>query len=169
MSKDYNHKVYLGLGCNLGDRLGSLNQALVKLSGFGELAAVSRIYESAAWGYEDEHRYLNLVCCFYTSLDPLNLHRETLKIERELGREGNKRKEGEAYRSRLIDIDILFFDKLVMRRPELTIPHPQIQLRNFVLKPMADIAQDLVHPVLNRSIRELYFSSPDTSAIEVID
>ncbi|MEM9051713.1 MAG: 2-amino-4-hydroxy-6-hydroxymethyldihydropteridine diphosphokinase [Bacteroidota bacterium] len=164
--QQYEHTAYLGLGCNLGNRQETLARALKGVSDFGEVVSVSKTYESLSWGYEDNHAYLNLVCCIVTFLTPEELHKETLEVEVSLGRETKKRKEGEPYRPRLIDIDILFYDDLVLKNEELTIPHSQLHLRNFVLKPMMDIAKDHFHPVLKKSMIQLYSDSPDKSKLQ---
>ena len=156
------------MGCNLGNRQETLSRALKSISDFGEVVSVSKTYESPSWGYEDNNAYLNLVCCIDTVLTPEELHRETLEVEVSLGRESKKRKEGEPYRPRLIDIDILFYDDLVFKNEDLTIPHAQLHRRNFVLKPMVDIAMNHLHPVLKKSMIELYSSSPDESQLQEI-
>lgn len=144
------HKVYLGLGTNLGDRPSNLSQALQKLRGCAIVEHVSRCYETKPVGYKDQPDFLNLTCCVATVLPPLPLLQNLKDIERQMGRRASFRDA-----PRLIDIDILFFDDLAVNSPELTIPHPRISERAFVLAPLADIAPELLHPVLNLTVREM--------------
>jgi len=158
--------VYLGLGCNLGNRMESLKSAIVKLGHLGEVFAESKIYESPAWGYEDERSYLNMCCGISTNLSIEAIHKATLDIEVALGRETAKRKEGEPYRPRMIDIDILFFNEELIKTEALIVPHPQLHLRNFVLRPLVDIAPDFQHPSLGVSMLELLRTSLDQSELQ---
>ncbi|MCZ4410253.1 2-amino-4-hydroxy-6-hydroxymethyldihydropteridine diphosphokinase [Cryomorphaceae bacterium 1068] len=155
--------VYLGLGCNLGNRLESLEKAILMLGEIGEVVSKSKIYESPAWGYVDERAYLNMCCALQTKVGLEELHQRTLEIEVALGRETSKRKQGEPFRPRMIDIDILFFGDEVIETDSLTIPHSQLHLRNFVLLPMVDIAPEYKHPLLGQSMLELCFESKDNS------
>jgi len=162
------NRVYLGLGCNLGDRVGNLREALKMLNSCGIVEQVSRIYESEAWGYEDDNAYLNLVCSMLTMLDPVLLHNKTLEIERSLGRISKRRGDGEPYEARLMDIDILFFNDAIIDQQDLIIPHPKLHLRKFVLQPMTDIAAGIVHPTLGRNISQLLEVTPDKSSISEV-
>lgn len=158
--------VYLGLGANLGDRQKSLNDALILLGDVGQIQSKSKIYESEAWGYNDPHSYLNMCCALETDLGAIELHERTLEIERVLGRESEKRKRDEPFRPRTIDIDILFYGDQIIKTKTLSIPHPQIHLRNFVLQPMVDIAPNFKHPIVNRTMRELKESSQDSTELK---
>jgi len=144
----------------------SLKSAIVKLGQLGEVFAESKVYESPAWGYEDENAYLNMCCAVSTDLSIEALHKATLEIEVALGRETAKRKQGEPYRPRMIDIDILFFNGEVIKTDALIIPHPQLHLRNFVLRPLVDIAPDFQHPSLGVSVLELLRTSQDQSDLQ---
>ncbi len=158
--------VYLGLGCNLGNKLESLEQAKHLLGELGDVVAKSKIYESPAWGYNDDRPYLNMCCALQTKLSLEEIHKGTLEIEVALGRETSKRRQGEPFRPRMIDIDILFFGDAVVETESLTIPHSQLHLRNFVLQPMVDIAPEYRHPLLGASMIELLNVSEDTTKLQ---
>ena len=144
------HIIYLALGSNLEDRLANLKQAIVSLPPQMVVKAKSRVYETPPWGYADQPMFLNQVLQAKTYLDPEPLLRHIKRLEVALGR-----KTGFRNGPRLIDIDILFYDDLVLETPALTLPHPHLHERGFVLLPMMDIAPDLVHPVKQKSIREM--------------
>lgn len=144
------HTVYLALGSNLGDRLANLKQAISSLTPQMEVKAKSQVYETPPWGYEEQPRFLNQVVKAITYLDPEPLLKHLKRLEVALGR-----KKSFVNGPRLIDMDILFFDDIVMEEPSLVIPHPRLHERAFVLFPLMDIAPDLVHPVLKQTVREL--------------
>jgi 2-amino-4-hydroxy-6-hydroxymethyldihydropteridine diphosphokinase len=154
-----NHIVYLALGSNLDDRLANLKQAITALSPQMEVKAKSRVYETPPWGYTEQPAFLNQVikANTYLEFEPLLKHIKRLEIA--LGRTPSF-KNG----PRLIDIDILFYDDLVLNTPSLIIPHPHMHERGFVLLPLMDIAPDLVHPVHKKSVREM-LASCDVSGI----
>ena len=154
-----NHIVYLALGSNLDDRLASLKQAITALSPQMEVKAKSRVYETPPWGYTEQPAFLNQVikANTYLEFEPLLKHIKRLEIA--LGRKPSF-KNG----PRLIDIDILFYDDLVLNTSSLVIPHPHMHERGFVLLPLMDIAPDLVHPVHKKSVREM-IASCDVSGI----
>ena len=145
-----NHIVYLALGSNLDDRLANLKQAIAALSPQLEVKAKSRVYETPPWGYTEQPMFLNQVikANTYLEFEPLLKHIKRLEIA--LGRKPSF-KNG----PRLIDIDILFYDDLVLNTPSLVIPHPHMHERGFVLLPLMDIAPDLVHPIHKKSVREM--------------
>jgi 2-amino-4-hydroxy-6-hydroxymethyldihydropteridine diphosphokinase len=145
-----NHTVYLALGSNLGDRLANLRQAIVSLTPQMELKSKSQVYETPPWGYEDQPKFLNQVVKVITYLDPEPLLKHIKRLEVALGRQ-----ESFPNGPRLIDIDILFYDDLVLSKPSIVIPHPRLQERGFVLLPLMDIAPDLVHPVSHKTVREM--------------
>ena len=141
------HRVFLGLGSNLGDRHRNLQEALVRLAAFVKLSQVSSVYETAPWGYKDQPEFLNAVCSGDTDLSPRRLLQEAKAIEAALGRTPSF-----PNAPRPIDIDILFYDDLVSQEPDLVIPHPRLAERTFVLAPLAEIAPDLVHPALGVTV-----------------
>ena len=141
--------VYLSLGSNMGNRQGNLERALDLLSQRLKVASVSSIYDTGPVGNTDQPRFLNLVCQVYTRLTPGALLALVKGIESKLGRTG---KSGAP---RPIDIDILFYDDQIMKTPELTIPHPRLIGRAFVLVPLAEIAPGFSHPVSGKTASEL--------------
>ena len=153
----YIHKVYLLLGSNLGNRMDLLETARDEIAtNIGLLSNWSSIYETEAWGKKSKKKYLNQAIEIYTNLSPDQLMEDILTIEQKLGRERTSK-----WEDRLIDIDILFFDDQIIQTDQLTVPHPRIHERNFVLVPMMEIAAELIHPYNGKSIEQLYLSSVD--------
>lgn len=137
------HQVYLGLGANLGDKEANLKAAVEEINKrVGEVTSLSAFYITEPWGFVSESSFLNAVCCVSTSLSPFELLTVTQDIERMIGR--LKKSVNGIYSDRLIDIDILLYDDLQLTTPELTIPHPLMLERTFVMTPLAEIAPDLV-------------------------
>lgn len=134
--------LYLSLGTNLGDRPKNLSSALELIAhDVGTVLAASDVIETEPWGFDSSNRFLNMVAKVQTRLQPLEVLHTTQQIERKLGRT-RKTRNGE-YHDRLIDIDILLYDNLVIATPELTIPHPHMYERRFVMEPLAQIAPEL--------------------------
>jgi 2-amino-4-hydroxy-6-hydroxymethyldihydropteridine diphosphokinase len=147
--------IYLSIGTNLGNKSQNLNDAIAELSfKVGNLLKVSGFYETEPWGFESKHRFLNAVVLLDTRLLPLQLLAETQQIERNLGRVS---KTEDIYSDRLIDIDILLYDNLIVDLPQLKIPHPLMTERDFVIRPLLQIAPDLVHPVTGAGFSDLKF------------
>lgn len=143
--------VYLGLGTNLGDKEANLRTAIYKLQErIGKQVSLSSFYETAPWGFESDHSFLNAAIGLETSLSPIEILYITQEIEKELGR--TKKSVNGSYSDRLIDIDILLYDTLVLQTPELTIPHPLMTERDFVMKPLIEIAGNVIHPILKKRI-----------------
>jgi 2-amino-4-hydroxy-6-hydroxymethyldihydropteridine diphosphokinase len=150
--------VYLGLGSNLGDRLGMLQQAIDAMHALPltEVQRCSGVYETEPWGFTEQGRFLNCAVELRCGLGPHRLLEALLGIERALGRERTLR-----YGPRSIDIDILLYGAEVIDTEGLTIPHPHIAERNFVLQPLREIASDVRHPVENCTIEELAARNAD--------
>ena len=136
--------LYLSLGTNLGNRHENLSRAMELIAGqVGTVTAASDIIETQPWGFESGNAFLNMVAKVETGLEPLEVLHVTQDIERRLGR-SSKTVNGE-YHDRLIDIDLLMYDNVVMNTPELTLPHPLMRQRRFVLEPLAQIAPELTN------------------------
>jgi 2-amino-4-hydroxy-6-hydroxymethyldihydropteridine diphosphokinase len=158
-----NHIVYLALGSNLGDRLANLKQAIAALSPQMEVKAKSRVYETPPWGYTDQSMFLNQVIRANTYLEPEPLLKHLKRLETILGREPSF-----PNGPRSIDIDILFYDDLILNTSSLAIPHPQVHNRGFVLMPLNDIAPNLLHPAMKKTVHEM-LESCDTNGIQIYE
>ena len=136
------HQVYLGLGTNLGDKEAHLKAAIEEIGKrVGEVTSLSAFHASEPWGFESENFFLNAVCCVSTDFQPTEVLAITQDIERSLGR--LKKSLNGIYSDRVIDIDILLYDDLHIDTPELTIPHPLMWQRDFVMIPLREIAPDI--------------------------
>lgn len=146
--------LYLSLGSNIGDRRSLLEAAVSLLSArLGRVTAVSEMFETEPWGFKSDNSFMNMAVCIETVLDPFECLSQTQLIEHELGR--SEKTVNGVYHDRCIDIDLLDYDGIVLRTDSLTLPHPLMHLRSFVLEPLCSIAPALVHPVLGFSISEL--------------
>lgn len=144
------HTVYLALGSNLGDRLANLKQAIDALTPQMEVKAKSSVYETPPWGFEDQPKFLNQVVKAKTYLDPEPLLKHLKRLEVALGRQASF-----PNGPRLIDMDILFYDDLILNTSSLIIPHPHLHERGFVLLPLMELSPDLIHPLNKKSVREM--------------
>lgn len=147
-------EVYVSLGTNLGDKDNNLRTAVrLMQERIGKVISLSSFYETAPWGFQSEHSFLNAAACIETRLSPEQLLLVTQQIERELGR--TQKSSGNVYKDRLIDIDLLMYDNLQILSDQLVLPHPLMTERRFVLEPLAEIAPETIHPVTGKTIREL--------------
>lgn len=146
--------VYLSLGSNVGDRIGFVQQTASLLDAVEGISIVrtSAFYETEPWGMKSDNWFVNAVLEVKTSLSPQNLLRECQRIETQLGR----KRDGQGYTDRTIDIDILFYGKEIVNTDELVIPHKYVHLRAFTLVPLLELIPNFEHPVLHKTISELH-------------
>lgn len=156
---------YLCLGGNIGDTRAVFEKAIALIeSRIGRCVRKSRLYVTEPWGFEADTPFLNQVVVVETEHEPHAVLEFCQQIEAELGRT----RSGKGYQSRTIDIDILFIDNLITDLPDLKIPHPFMHLRNFVLQPMCDVAPQLVHPVLKKTMTQLRAECEDDGKCELL-
>lgn len=149
--KTNQHIAFLGLGTNVGDKKKNLKEAIGKLQEKISNIQVSKFYETEPWGYKNQDKFLNAAIRGTTFLSPSDLLKLIKFIEKEVGRV-----ERFKWGPREIDIDILFYDDLIYKNNFLTIPHPFLQEREFVLKPLVDLDPNFVHPIFKKTVRQLY-------------
>jgi 2-amino-4-hydroxy-6-hydroxymethyldihydropteridine diphosphokinase len=156
---------YLLLGTNLGDRKLNL-QSAAQLLNSKDIKIINRssIYETAAWGYLDQPSFFNQALEVSTSYSPEELLLVVKLVEKEMGRIAN-----EKWQERLIDVDILYYDNKVIESEKLKIPHPELQNRKFALIPLVDIAEEYVHPTLNKTSRELLQECKDQLEVKLVE
>lgn len=151
--------VWLGLGTNSGNREENLMRAIEELSlAFGKCKAQSQFVETEPWGFNSCNKFLNCVIAFDTTIPPLELLDITEEIERRLGR--TTKSSGGIYHDRIIDIDILFYGREIINHERLTIPHPLMHKRSFVLGPLCQIIPHFIHPTINKSLATLLEECP---------
>jgi 2-amino-4-hydroxy-6-hydroxymethyldihydropteridine diphosphokinase len=151
------NKTYLLLGSNMGNSLKALNNAIIRIEKkIGPVTRKSSVYQTAAWGKTDQPDFFNQVIIVNTKLDANKLMQAILAIEAQMGRIRTTKNA-----SRVIDIDILFFNKVIVKQPELVVPHPRIAARRFVLTPLNELSPNFKHPVLHKTIHLLLTSCKD--------
>ncbi|MBK8922302.1 MAG: 2-amino-4-hydroxy-6-hydroxymethyldihydropteridine diphosphokinase [Saprospirales bacterium] len=164
ISKKYIN-VFLSLGSNLGNREENLRTAFALIKRLvGKAAKMSHVYETEPWGNKEQEPFLNQVLMVNTTLDPRELLEAVTKIEREMGRQRK-----EKWGPRIIDVDILFYGKRIIRDKGLEIPHPELHKRAFILAPLLEIAPDFEHPLLKQPIDQLYMDCDDLSEVVMLE
>ncbi len=158
-------KVYFSLGSNQGDRLTYLVEAIQHIEKrVGKVLSFSEVFESEPWGFDADTNFYNMAIIAETELSPEHILEIILQTEKAMGR----LRSGAAYSSREIDVDILFYDTLILKSDSLTIPHPRLHKRKFVLEPLAGIAPDYMHPVLQTTIAVLNSRVDNDSLIKIV-
>jgi 2-amino-4-hydroxy-6-hydroxymethyldihydropteridine diphosphokinase len=155
------HLVYLSLGSNIGNREAHLREAIRRLQSAGKLRSASSIYETEPVEFTDQPQFLNCAVALETSPTPEQLMLQLLTIEKAMGRQRIQKKG-----PRTIDLDILLYGDEVVDTPGLTIPHPAMQHRRFVLEPLAEIAPEVRHPVLKKTVRRLLDELPPGQEVQ---
>ncbi len=159
------HQICLHLGSNMGNRREHLLRAAHEITEkVGEISRQSAIYQTEAWGETEQPDFLNQSILAVTNLTPQEVLTTILQIEEDLGRIREKK-----WGPRLIDIDLLFYETVILDTPNLTLPHPQIPFRKFVLIPTMEIFGDFIHPVFNLSIEELYLRCRDQGEVYLME
>ncbi|KPK88223.1 MAG: hypothetical protein AMS27_00265 [Bacteroides sp. SM23_62_1] len=158
--------VYLLIGGNLGNRIKLLEEAREMIArSTGTITRISSIYETEPWGFIHKRYFLNQCLKVKTSLPPYDILKSIKNIEVHFDR----RKNSGTYKSRRMDIDILFYDNIILHEEDLQIPHPLLQERRFVLVPLVEIQPDFIHPVLNKSVRELLSQCSDNKIVKLYE
>jgi 2-amino-4-hydroxy-6-hydroxymethyldihydropteridine diphosphokinase len=157
-------RAYIGLGSNLGDRVGFLRDAVRRLGAVLEVERVSNLYVAAPLGYVRHDAFINAVLQGMCTLKPMELLKQLQEIERAMGR-----RMGVEYGPRPIDLDLLMYGSMQMETLELTIPHPRLPQRAFVLKPLAELAPNLMHPVLYYTVGQLLQDVGEAEQVKLYD
>lgn len=143
-------RVYIGLGSNLGDRMENLRRGVAAIGKFVRIEAVSSVYETEPWGFEEQPKFLNAVMVGRTGLSAFRLLEEMKDAEKEVGRKASFK-----WGPRVFDADLLFYGEKTIDTPSLTVPHPRLHERAFVLSPLAEVAPEVKHPVLGLTAAEM--------------
>lgn len=159
--------VYLGLGSNLGDRVGYIQQAVQMLKDNNDIKIInaSSFYETEPVGIKSERWFVNAVIALETNIEPENLLKICIEIESILGRKRESLNKKLNYESRNIDIDVLFYDDLILSTDIIQIPHPKVHQRAYTLVPMLELAPDFIHPIFNSSIINIHTTLLDPEEV----
>jgi 2-amino-4-hydroxy-6-hydroxymethyldihydropteridine diphosphokinase len=157
-------EAYIALGSNLGDRATNLRGALERIRGIAELVGISRVYETEPVGFREQPDFWNLVVRIHTTLEPEALFHQLKRIEADLGRSADFRNA-----PRIIDLDLLTYDAVLLKTPNLEIPHPRMHQRTFVLYPLAELEPSFRHPATGMTIDDLIAQLPDPSRVVALD
>ena len=161
----YYNQVFLLIGGNIGNRFEYLEKAVTLIGACcGETGLQSPVYETAAWGNTSQGVFLNQALELHTSAEPAELMKQLLQIEEKMGRIRTER-----YGPRTIDIDILLFNNEIISTPLITVPHPELPKRRFALQPLADIAGEVEHPALRKTIKTLLAECPDELPVRKVE
>jgi 2-amino-4-hydroxy-6-hydroxymethyldihydropteridine diphosphokinase len=157
--------VYICLGSNLGDRVGYIQQAHKLLNDTEGISVIdsSSLYETEPYGYKEQEWFVNAIIQIETNLSPQKLLEECQRIEKQLGRK--RHPEAPMWGPRTIDLDILLYDNMIFAEPDLQIPHPRLHKRAYALVPLLEIASDLVHPILGKTMEEIHNDLPDPEEV----
>ena len=148
--------LYIGLGTNLGNKVENLNNAFQLITKkIGTVCSLSSYYNTSPWGFSSQNNFLNAAACIETNQTPHTILQLTQNIEQELGR--TSKSKNKIYHDRPIDIDLLIYDQVIIQTPDLQLPHPLMHLRHFVMEPLVEIAPTLMHPVLQKTILQLFW------------
>tara|TARA_B100000902_G_scaffold302663_1_gene290688 strand:+ start:38015 stop:38503 length:489 start_codon:yes stop_codon:yes gene_type:complete len=157
--------IYIQIGSNIGDRYQNINKSIYLIEKMiGPISNCSSIYESSAWGLESQSPFLNCVIKIDSKLSPEETLKKSQMIEKKIGRVKTIK-----WGKRIIDVDILFYNNDIIKNKNLIIPHPYIHKRKFVLIPLKEIANDLIHPIKNKNIEELYNDCNDEGNVELYE
>jgi len=159
------HTCYISIGSNIGDRVVNFRNAIDRLSVWAKIITISSFYETEPWGYSDDKYYLNAVFKIETSLSPYELLHKLKIVEQEMGR--RKKPDNVIYQARIIDLDILFFDDIIINDTDLIIPHPKIYNRKYVLKPFLEINPDFICPLTKKTLVNILHESLDDSQVHI--
>ena len=161
-----NHVCYISIGSNLGNRILNIKNSILELSSFSLISKISSYYETSPWGYEDIHQYINVVVKIKTNFSPHDLLKKLKTIENKMGR---LLLDDGIYRSRIIDLDILFFDDLILNELDLIIQHPKLYNRKFVLIPLFEIVTNFICPFTKKKIKVILKELKDNTIISRYD
>jgi len=160
--------IYLSIGTNKGDRISNSKLVIKKISNISNIIKISNFYKTQSWGFSADY-FLNFIVQIQTKLLPIDLLNELMKIEQQMGRNRKPHLNKNKYESRIIDIDILFFNDAIIETDKLCVPHQFISKRKFVLEPLNELAPNFVHPKLNKTVEQLLNDCKDQEKVEIYE